>query len=135
MDPQVNYSDDDDGDDNNNSLPQNLDANGFEIFANQNDFDFNTKTLHELLCHIVNGNPILYDFTIVKNYDIRVANGNLLTAILNNTRNCHHCAHFKERGPHVNKKPTETAMNVTLVTNLAPTLILKLSVITKPQTT
>ena len=33
------------------------------------------------------------------------------------------------------KKPTETAMNVTLVTNLAPTLILKLSVITKPQTT
>ena len=63
--PKVN-GDDDDDDDDKNILPQNLDANKFENIANRDDFDFNTKKLHEILCYIVNGNPITDIFTIEK---------------------------------------------------------------------
>ena len=45
-------------------IAKNLDANGFENIVNRNDFDFNTKTLHEILFHIANGNTITYDFAI-----------------------------------------------------------------------
>ena len=63
MDPQLNY-DYHDGDDDNNLLPQNMDVNGFENVANRDDFGFNTITLHEILCHIENGNILPTNFTI-----------------------------------------------------------------------
>ena len=61
--PQSNY-DNDDGTDNDDVLSQNLDANGFENVANRGDFDFNTKTLYKILCHIANVNPLPSDLTI-----------------------------------------------------------------------
>ena len=41
-------------------------ANGFEYVSNRDNFDFNTKTLHEILCHVVNGNPLPANFTTEK---------------------------------------------------------------------
>ena len=61
--PQVN-DDGSGGDDNNNVLPQNMDANEFENVSNCDDFDLNTKILHEILFHIANGNPLPADFVI-----------------------------------------------------------------------
>ena len=82
-------------------------------------FYFNTKTLHEILCHIVNVNPLPANFTIEKHYDARVSNGKFSTTTFNNTTSSHRCPHFKERGPHVNTNSTETTMNATCQSDIS----------------
>ena len=72
-----------------------MDANDFENVANCDDFDFNTKTLHKILCHVVNGNPPPDNFKIEKHDGTRVVNGKIPTAIFNNTTNWYHCPHCK----------------------------------------
>ena len=94
MPPQVNDGDDY-GDGNVNVLPDNLDANEFENFANWDTFDFNTRTLNEILCHIANDNPLPENLEIEKHNDSRVANGIFANAISNNVINFHHRPNHK----------------------------------------
>ena len=84
---QVSYDDDDDENYYNNVLPQNLDANEFVNVFNSDDFGFNTKTFHEIICNISNGNPLPANFTIEKRNNYIIVNGKFSNAVFNNTHN------------------------------------------------
>ena len=50
-------------------------------------FMLTQKILHEIICHIANGNPLPTYIIIEKYDDARVANVKFATAIFNNTTN------------------------------------------------
>ena len=85
-----------------------------------------TKKKNTILSHIASINPLFTNFTIEKQS---------ATTIFNITEHWHRWPHCKERDPHVKKKnSTETMMNETLITKLAPTLNVRVFVINQPQT-